>query len=284
MEEIIMICNVKDIPIYYEEYGKGKPVMCIHGYTLDHNMTKGCLEPIFSKTDGYRRIYIDLPGMGKTPSSPWIRKSEDMLELVTEFINALIPNENFLVLGQSYGGYLTLGLICKMAYRIDGVVLLCPLITYKSVPDTDCFISGILPEKRILLKSEDLEQHENNPDVNDFLEYAVIATPEVFERYQAEIQPGIKIADKDFLFSYFKGYSHDYEDMLKTVKFDKPACIITGRQDHGAGYTYAYELLDKFPRATYAVLDCGGHNLQIENEPLFSQLVKDWLWRMNLTE
>jgi len=272
-----MICKIRGIPIYYEQYGEGKPVLCIHGYSLDHRMMSGCLEPVFSQIEGYRRIYLDLPGMGKTPSAEWIQSSENMLEVIIEFMKAVIPDKNFLVAGQSYGGHLTLGLLCKMRDRIDGAALIAPLVTH------DCFSGGKVPERRLVHKSKDFNSLENDADMNSFFEYAVIATPDIYNRYKNEILSGIKIADNDFLYSgRFKGYSPDFEDMIQSVKFDKPACIVTGRQDHAAGYSYAYELLDRFPRATFAVLDCAGHNLQIDNELLFSQIIKDWIWRVEL--
>jgi len=273
-----MICSICEIPIYYEEHGTGKPILCIHGYSLDHRAMAGCMEPVFNKISdsNYRRIYLDLPGMGKTPAA-WIKNSEDMLKVLIGFIDAVIPNDNFLLAGQSFGGHLALGLICKMANRIDGVTLIAPLVTH------ECYSDGKLPERQILYKSEDLGSPEENPDIKSFMEMAVIATPEICERYKNEILSGISIADNDFLYSgRFKGQVSEFEDMLKSVKFDKPACIITGRQDHEVGYAHAYELLDKFPRATFAALDCAGHNLQIENEPLFSQLITDWLWRVGL--
>lgn len=31
-----MLCMVQDIPIYYEEYGSGKSILCIHGYSAGH--------------------------------------------------------------------------------------------------------------------------------------------------------------------------------------------------------------------------------------------------------
>ena len=63
-----MICLVCGIPVYYEEYGTGKPVLSIHGWPVDHHIMSGCMEPVFNKMQRYRRIYLDLPGMGKTPN------------------------------------------------------------------------------------------------------------------------------------------------------------------------------------------------------------------------
>ena len=37
---------------------------------------------------------------------------------------------------------------------------------------------------------------------------------------------------------------------------------------------------ETIPRATYAVLDFAGHNLQIEQPALFNSLVENWLERL----
>lgn len=38
----------------------------LHGYSPDHRLMAGCMEPIFNKKSNYKRVYIDLPGMGKS--------------------------------------------------------------------------------------------------------------------------------------------------------------------------------------------------------------------------
>ncbi len=268
-----MVHNVRGIPVYYEQYGEGKPILCLHGCPVDHRLMTGCLEPIFNKMTGYRRIYIDYAGLGKTPSADWIKNADDMLELIKEFIDGIIPDENFLIIGESYGGYLTLGLIRDIKTRIDGVMLVCPAIHHNTP-------SKWHPEKQILWKSKDFGSMINDADVEGFLNMAVIATPEIYETYKHDILSGIKIADSVFLTRY--SYPFTFEEDLKTVAFDKPSCILTGRQDHVVGYTNAFEILDRFPRATFSVLDCGGHNAQIERESLFNEHVRDWLCRIEL--
>jgi pimeloyl-ACP methyl ester carboxylesterase len=46
------------------------------------------------------------------------------------------------------------------------------------------------------------------------------------------------------------------------------------------GYADQYALLPHYPRATFAVLDVAGHNLQIEQPVLFDALVNEWLDRV----
>jgi len=281
MNKIKEICEIKGLPVYYEQYGEGKPVFCIHGWSLDHRMMSECLEPVFCQIKGYRRIYIDLPGMGKTPSAKWIKNSDNTLEILIEFIHKVIGDENFLLVGESYGGHLAMGLINELNKMIDGVFLLCAMVASSEI----VFKPEKLPQKEILRRSKQLGSENDNADIKSFLDFAVIATPEKFEKYKNAILSGVKIHDKEFLSNYYNGdFNPEYEGKLRSIAFNKPSCILTGRQDHCVGYLSAYEILERFPRATFAVLDCAGHNLQIDNEPVFIQMVKDWIWRVELRE
>lgn len=270
-----MIRIIRDIPVYYEEHGEGKPVLNIHGWPVDHRLMSGCLEPVFRQRQDYRRIYVDLPGMGNTPSAPWIRNSDHMLEVLLEFVDTVIGDTNFLVTGESYGGSLALGLVSKMKERIDGVLLLCA--------STDPLEDDGLPPKQVIWRSERLAAAEEVPSLREYRGLAVIATPEMYGKWLDDIQPALDIADMEFLSSHCNSdYSPEMREAIRGITFDRPSCIIAGRQDHVVGFSKAYELVERFPRATFAVLDCAGHLLQIENEPLFQQLVKDWLGRLDL--
>jgi pimeloyl-ACP methyl ester carboxylesterase len=123
-----MECKIKNISLNYEIIGEGKPIVMLHGYYADHRLMTGCMEPIFADKREYKRIYLDLPGMGKSESAEWIRNSDDLLYIIVDFIEKILPKEKFLLVGQSYGGYLSRGIIYKMAGRVDGILLICPVI------------------------------------------------------------------------------------------------------------------------------------------------------------
>jgi pimeloyl-ACP methyl ester carboxylesterase len=80
---------------------------------------RGCMEPVFRHRHGYKRIYFDLPGHGRTQASDSLENSDQMLELVIDFIRETVGGGEFLVAGESYGGYLARGLILYMPERID---------------------------------------------------------------------------------------------------------------------------------------------------------------------
>ena len=113
--------KIHGMNIYYESIGSGLPVIMIHGWGPDHRSLKGCMEPLFTGYDElFRRIYFDLPGLGKTKGNEWLSSTDQMLELVIDFIEGLIPNQAFLVAGDSYGGYLARGIVKKRQTKVQG--------------------------------------------------------------------------------------------------------------------------------------------------------------------
>ncbi len=267
-----MECLVNGSPIYYEEYGIGKPILCLHGFSVDHRIMMGCLEPIFQDVSGYRRIYIDLPGMGKSPANPRAKDADSILKTLVEFIKKVIGENNFLISGLSYGGYLSLGVILRMPSKIDGVLMICPCVVAKHA-------NRKLP-KKILLQFE-AGLYSDDIGFDDFMDMAVIATKDTWQRYKLEILPGVESADQYFTDLYQKeGYGFSFEPEFATISFEKPACIITARQDDCVGYEDALKYLGNFSRASFVILDGCGHNLQIEKKALFNLHVRDWISRV----
>jgi pimeloyl-ACP methyl ester carboxylesterase len=269
-----MECTVKNLKIHYESIGQGQPILMIHGYHVDYRLMSGCMEPIFQQTHGYRRIYVDLPGMGKTKSAPWIVNSDVMLDILAAFIDEVIPGERFLLAGESYGGYLARGIIWRMAERVAGLMLLCPAI------EAD-YNKRTLPPKVVLKKDESLLARLTPSEAEEFEDVNVVQTQEVWERFRDEILSGIRLADKPFL-DWFRenGYAFTFDVDKLQKPYPYPALILLGRQDTSVGYRDALSILENYPRASYVILDMAGHNLQIEQAGLFRALTMEWLDRV----
>ncbi|MFW9968736.1 MAG: alpha/beta fold hydrolase [Candidatus Odinarchaeota archaeon] len=109
----------------------------------------------------------------------------------------------------------------------------------------------------------------------------VIQSQKTWERFREEVQSGLKIADNEFLENLFQtGYSFSFKVDQLIKKFDKPTLFLLGRQDVSVGYRDPWNIIESYPRATFAILDQAGHNLQIEQEDLFNSLVDEWLNRV----
>jgi pimeloyl-ACP methyl ester carboxylesterase len=50
------------------------------GAGVDHREAEACFEPAPRPGDGYRRIYPDLPGLGRTPAPLSLRSADDVLQ------------------------------------------------------------------------------------------------------------------------------------------------------------------------------------------------------------
>ena len=107
---------------------------------------------------------------------------------------------------------------------------------------------------------------------------AVVQDQEHWARYQGEWLPGLRTYDRRFFDRLLKHppFSRDAD----AEPFLGPTLILAGRQDHISGYRDAWDVLESYPRATYAVLDRAGHRVQMEQETLFNALVNEWLDRV----
>ncbi|MFW9986922.1 MAG: alpha/beta fold hydrolase [Candidatus Odinarchaeota archaeon] len=269
-----MICKVRDVAIHYKVVGQGRPIVSLHGFTLDHRSMIGCFEPIFTHREGWQRIYLDLPGHGKTAGREWIQSSDDVLDLLFGFIDTVIPDKRYLVAGLSYGGYLAQGLVNKKSDMVDGVLLIVPRIVGNPQ-------ARALPPKMVIAREEAFLASLSPGDREDFEEVAVIQTQNHWQRYSQVITPAVKIADTAFL-ERFDPRKDDFSFAINSpsFRFDKPTLILVGRQDHWIGYRDAWNILEHYPRATFAVLDSAGHALQLEQSLLFNALVSEWLDRV----
>ncbi|MTD38917.1 alpha/beta fold hydrolase [Erwinia sp. CPCC 100877] len=266
-----MKINISGIELNYFIYGKGQPIVCIHGFGVDHRLMSGCLEPIFEKSAGYQRIYVDLPGMGQSTSKESLC-ADEMIKILQAFLRQVIGTASYSLIGESYGGYLSLGLAKQETNRISGLYLLCPCTISRQ---TD----RILPVRKIPIVSEKIEVSvAQTNDYHDFLQVATIATKATWQSYQKDILPGIKQADQAFLNRYqANGYSFSCEKELEAFSLDAPVTIITGKQDDVVGYVDAFRFMKQFSRASFLVVDDAGHNLQIEQPMIFQHSFNAWL-------
>ncbi|NBI27486.1 alpha/beta fold hydrolase [Chengkuizengella marina] len=272
-----MKCHLNDISVHYEVYGTGKPIIMLHGYSLDSQVMKGCMEPIFKDhSNDYQRIYLDFPGMGQTEAKDWIKNSDQMLEIVLEFIDKVIPNQNFLIVGQSYGGYISRGVLKERTTMIDGMMLICPLI----IPDKD---KRNLPEHKVIYKNKKfIEEFKTNKYFEEFQTLAVVQDTYHFERFKNEILAGVHLANTEFIEKLKdEGYGFSFEVDHLVESYEKPVLILLGKQDSFTGYRDAFHLMENYPRGSFVVLDRAGHNLQIEQNKLFNSFVEEWLNRVN---
>ncbi|MBB6453783.1 pimeloyl-ACP methyl ester carboxylesterase [Salirhabdus euzebyi] len=270
-----MECLVKTGIIHYESYGQGKNIIILHAMGTDHRSMKGWLEPVFEKVAGWRRLYIDLPAHGKTIINDQLRTTEDMVQSLLAFIEKVIPNERFSLIGMSFGGYIAQGIVDQKSELVNGICLIAPAIHKKD---------RVLPEKVVLSRDDDVLS-TLNPDIRAAFELLTVhQTKENLSVFLSEVQPGRQLANRQFLLSNWrdKGYFLNNETFSQIDSLDLPGLFILGRKDSVCGFMDHLSLLEKFPNASYVILDDCGHLIPIEKRKVVQALLEDWLIKISV--
>ena len=266
---IWMELTVSEVPVHYAEYGSGTPILALHGAGVDHREIAGALEPIFCNVPGFRRLYPDLPGMGRTPAPETITSNDDVLDILLGLIDSTIGDEPFLVIGQSYGGYLAGAIANLRPDQAVGLALICPVGAH----------TRDVPKHEVLVSSADLTG-ELDPDLEaTYRSYFVVQTTETLRRFQEYVAPSASLVDESSLMRIFSRW--ELRDRPEAAEaYPHPVVVLAGRQDATAGHTGPLQLIEHYPRATFAVLDRAGHALLHEQPNLAQALVAEWLTRV----
>lgn len=262
--------------LHVHDVGSGLPVVAIHGLGLDHHLMTGLLEPICASRPGLRRIYLDLPGCGRSRMGE-TTTTQQVVDRVQKTVLELLPEGPMLLVGESYGGYVARELTARLRHRVQGLALICPI----GLPVRS---ERTLPEHVILREEAGLAEAlaELAPEAGEaYRSVTVSQTAETLARFRAEVEPGTAAADWPALDRMqAEGYALP-EPPERGTPIDIPTLIVTGRQDSVVGYADQWALLAHYPRATYAVLDEAGHNAHFERADLTNALINDWLDRLH---
>lgn len=265
--------EVQGIPIACEVRGQGRPILLVHGWSADRGYMLADLEPVFDEHPGWRRIYLDLPGHGETPAPAWLSTEDQLLAIVRDFIDAMLPEGTLAIAGSSYGGRLAVGLVRLIPDRLAGAGLLVPAI---SAAD-----GSLDPaDHRVFFEDSSVFQ-DLAPDEGWMPDTLVVHERWMVDELRAHDMPAYRRADYEFLSRLEANMQATGAAGRPGPPFDRPSLILAGRQDSTVGYRPACSLVEEFPRATCAVLDMAGHQLgRLERPGLFRALVGDWLERM----
>jgi pimeloyl-ACP methyl ester carboxylesterase len=105
--------------LFYIEIGQGKPLVCLHGYALDHTIW---LKMSDEMKTSVKLILPDLRGHGRSPSPDGKYSMRTMAEDVLHLMDDQ-NLENICVAGHSMGGYIALALAEYYPDRLSGLAL-----------------------------------------------------------------------------------------------------------------------------------------------------------------
>ena len=251
---------VGPVGVHYVEHGAGRPVLTLHGAGVDHREPEACFEPALDGVAGLRRIYPDLPGMGRTIAPDTVRSADDVLDTLLGFADAVTGGAEYLLVGHSAGAYYAGAMAARRPARVAGLALVCPLLP------------GVraVPEHRVVAGSGKLGDE-------DFRGYFVIQTAEMLERYERYVAPAAALVDQAAADRIGERWTLTGDG---APAYQGPTLVVAGRLDSTVGYAAAADLVDHYPHASLAVVDDAGHALPHEQPELLRALLAEWLVRV----
>ena len=269
-----MECSLENITIHYETYGEGKPIIILPGWTMNTRLAAHQLEPFFHQRTGWKRIYIDPPGHGKTPGKDWITNQDKILEILLACIDKLTAGQNYSLIGISLGAYLARGVIRNRTKFVAGAAMIVPVVMAEDEKRS-------VPPYRVLVE-ESLADAGLTKEEEEFFGMSVVHTHKWLTELRSYPQiPDHENGDSEFLSRIRdpKSYAFSFDVDALPEPFHRPALIITGRQDSVVGYHDAWNILESYPRASYVVLDQRGHFME-DSAALIHVLMNEWLERV----
>ena len=260
--DVDMERRIDDVLIHYVEHGCGVPLIALHGTGVDHREIEAAIEAVFPRL-GYRRIYPDLPGMGRSTVGS-LGRNDDVVALVADFIDRLEAGP-VMLLGHSYGAYLARGVAAQRPDIVRALALLCPVAER----------SHNVPGHQVICQDANAYDELEPEQRHGFDEYFVVRTPSTARRYRSHVVPGTTLVDATGLGRIFAEWTVD----VGSSTFSAQTLIVAGRHDSIVGYTDAMDLLERYPHATLAVVDGAGHAFMHERPELLTALLGDWLDR-----
>lgn len=251
--------------VHYVEHGTGRAVLVLHGAGVDHREAEACFEPALGGVAGLRRIYPDLPGMGRTSAPEALRSADDVLGTLLDFADEVTGGSAYLLVGHSAGAYYARAMAARRPARVAGLALVCPLLPgLREVPEHRVVVAG---------------PGEIGDEV--FRSYFVIHTPEMLERYERHVAPSAALVDEAAL-ERIGGRWELAPD--QGPPYAGPTVVVAGRLDSVVGYAAARDLADHCPHASLAVVDDAGHALPHEQPDLLRALLTEWLVRVERSD
>lgn len=255
-----MKAKINDTQMYYEDVGKGTPVVFIHGLGAE---TKDWTLVIPELSKEIRCIVIDLRGHGQSdkPKQPYTL-SLFANDIVTLLEQLGISSAYFC--GTSMGGFVVLKAALSYPEKVRGVIL---VDSAPYLPEHTIKISGKWAETLLNEGSEALMEAQ----VNDVFH-------PIFRRRHGEIvniyRESKKNPSSETLGLVNKGLQIEPVDYRKKIREIKtPTLIIHGQDDKIIPVENAEFMHKQIPNSQLAIFPFCGHALLLERSQFFIDLL-----------
>lgn len=231
--------------MHYELYGKGIPIVCIHGFPLAHTIWSPWIPFI---EDRARIITPDLRGYGRSDCTEYPASMNEMAEDILELIEFLELSQVCLV-GQSMGGYVALHFARLYPERVNGLMLVASH-PYADSQQTRENRMQMIEKVRTVGVKETLKTFPEKLSTDASVqEYAL----QIIDKVGVESVVASQMAMAGRV---------DNTDILRNAGF--PTAIVVGDQDQFVNAAMQEKMRADLPNTDFMVIPDVGHMLMME--------------------
>ncbi len=237
--------KIQNININYEQYGKGKDIVLLHGWGQNIEMMKPLVENLV-KT--HRVTLIDLPGFGKSEEALKALTVYDYAKVINDLVKELKIKKPSLI-GHSFGGKISIVYASK--YETDKVVLFgSPVFASKMDKSLRVRFLKLLKKIPFITRFQNMAKHFIGSD--DYKK----ASPVMRETLVATV--GLDVS-------------------ADAMKIKSPTLIIWGAQDEAVELADAQKLEKMIADSALIVLEPGTHYAYLEHIGRVKAILKEFL-------
>jgi pimeloyl-ACP methyl ester carboxylesterase len=265
LRRIIMKAKINGIQIGYDDFGKGRAVLFVHGYPLNRKMWRKQVEPLVK--DGFRVILTDLSGFGESE----LREDAGNIHAHADDLVGLL---NYLGIGRavvcgiSMGGYVLFDLLERFPQRLAGA---CFVVTrpvgddiqekVKRAELRNALAKGQIDEVKeafVQVLVSPNRKKVRSPDMKEVCEWIRGTDPRSLEAGLCAI-----------------GGRKDYTGLLK--KLSLPTLVVGAEEDRVIHPLHSELLARHLPNCFRSVRLKGGHLVNLEKFQAFNGHLLDFL-------
>ncbi len=260
--------SLNSFKLHFVEQGQGTPLVCLHGFPLNHAMWK---EQLAGLSYCYRVIAPDLQGFGQSELAT--SNSERLtMEQLADDVNALLDvlgiTEPIVLCGLSMGGYVAWQFAKKYPSRLKGLIQ----CDTRAIADTP---EGVANRHRlaglVLENGAEVVSTAMLPNL-----FAAITS----ERQQAAISQMRDIIHANSprtIAAALRGMAERPDVRAWLPQCDVPSLLICGIDDKISTVTEMQEMARSMPRANLVVVPEAGHMAPLENPAVVNAAIVEFI-------
>jgi 3-oxoadipate enol-lactonase len=252
------------VRIAYRDEGSGRPVLLLHGHTLDGRMWDGVVAPLTAA--GMRLLRPDLRGHGASERPPkgyhWSHHCADAAAVLDA-----AGIDQTIVAGFSLGGGIALELALRRPERVRALVLIDPVMPDR--PFEAAFMDNLRQVARTA-RAEGIRAAMAGPWMASPLFEASLGAPGVRKAVAAIVAdfPGA-----EYLASERDTVEREWRTPDRLAEITVPTLVLVGERDMPGFRAFAEEAASGIPGARLEVVPGAGHLVPLERPDLVAERI-----------